>query len=500
MIEITVTNRKLYFEGLDRTLVRELNELCSYLVEGYFFSPAFKAHRWDGREALFRFSNSKGYNCPSGLLVPVCRRLKKLRARYRVIDETEVRGERRPLAFSGSLRDYQVEAVKAILSPPWRGRGILKLPIRSGKTRVGGRILAALGLPSLFLVPSKGLLHQTREALSELLPGASIGLLGDGLWEPERITVATLQTVARLKGSKGREPGSRQRWSGREKSQPTTTPRSGSRPCDRYRDIRDGFDVVICDEVHHIRGGGEWHKVLQDIDARYKIGLSATAFLKSTVEQSRGAIWMLATCGEVRMDVPVSRLVADGYLMRQNVHLYRVTEPTKYRQSKWSATMFRKCVIENEHRNRLIARVAAEHVAADLKVLVIAKRLDHIALLHEALEDEELRVGKVVGKTSTADRKWAVESLEDGTLDVLLGNVLGEGMDLPCVNVVINAEGGKDDKVTIQRQRNLTVSEGKTQAIFVDFMDETNVTLLEHSEARRAMYESESQFIVEVIE
>ena len=85
-------------------------------------------------------------------------------------------------------------------------------------------------------------------------------------------------------------------------------------------------------------------------------------------------------------------------------------------------------------------------------------------------------------------------------MDVLLGNVLSEGIDLPCVNVVINAEGGKDDKVTVQRQRNLTIADGKTEAIFVDFLDETNPHLLKHSKARRKMYESESEFEVEVVE
>ena len=256
----------------------------------------------------------------------------------------------------------------------------------------------------------------------------------------------------------------------------------------------------IVHNCHHIRGGGEWHSVLYDLDSRYKIGLSATAFVDSNVEQGRGAIWMLATCGEVRMDLPVSRLVEEGYLMRQHVQLYPVRRPTTYQQHKWSRTMHARCIVENRWRNQLIAQIAAEHVEKGRKVLVIAKQLAHIAALHEALDDVDLRVGRVVGKTSSAERQWAIESLEEGGLDVLLGNVLSEGIDLPCVNVVINAEGGKDDKVTVQRQRNLTIADGKTEAIFVDFLDETNPHLLKHSKARRKMYESESEFEVEVVE
>jgi len=66
------------------------------------------------------------------------------------------------------------------------------------------------------------------------------------------------------------------------------------------------------------------------------------------------------------------------------------------------------------------------------------------------------------------------------------------------VAAVVNAEGGKDVKRTIQRMRNLTPCDGKTEAVFVDFIDQTNPYLAEHSLARLQTYRSEPAFRLEI--
>lgn len=481
MIELHVGNRITTLHGLDRKILRKLEKSCSYLVAGFYFSPAFKAHRWDGREHLLTFSSKHGYTVPSGLTVQIAKKLKELGRPYKVRNCTELHHEKLPITLQCDLRDYQHEAVSAVMKAPFKGRCILKMPIRSGKTRTAAAIIAKLKRRTLFLVPSTGLLHQTTKALREYLSGVSVGAIGDGVYEPAEVTVATLQTLALWRGAK--KKGDRKK-----------------RPRDpRYNEIVRGFDVVICDEVHHIRGGGEWHEVMKDLDARYKIGLSATAFPDNETEQERGAIWMLGTCGDICFDLPVSRLVEEGFLMGQNVKIYRVTKPDEYGK-KWSLTLRRRCIVENRGRNELIARLAAQYSKQGLRVLIIAKLLDHVHLLQEACEDAGLSVWRVVGKTSQSERESAMEALVERRVDVLLGNVLGEGIDLPEIEVVINAEGGKDDKNTVQRQRNLTIAKGKTQAILVDFLDETNEKFEEHSRQRIAMYESEASSTVEIID
>jgi superfamily II DNA or RNA helicase len=304
-----------------------------------------------------------------------------------------------------------------------------------------------------------------------------IGLIGDSVYDPGFITIATMQTLLRMRGR-----------TANVKKKIKALPRDP-----RYNEIMRSYDVGVFDEVHRIRGAGSWHEVAYDLDARYKIGLSATAFLESEEEQSKGAIWMIATCGPVRVDIPVSRLVDSGFLMQQNVDIYTVRTPDM-RGAGWSNTMRAKCIDTNKSRNKLIARLAKDKQEQGLRILVIARHREHIALLHEELEAIGLTVSIVHGGTSTAARERAANDLADKTIDVVLGNVFGEGIDLPSVEVVINAEGGKGDIQTVQRQRNLTISAGKKKAILIDFLDLTNETLEGHSRARLDMYRSESSF------
>ena len=89
------------------------------------------------------------------------------------------------------------------------------------------------------------------------------------------------------------------------------------------------------------------------------------------------------------------------------------------------------------------------------------------------------------------------EFVNDG-VDVLVGTVFGEGVDLPEAAAVVNAEGGRSMINTIQRLRNLTMHTGKSEAVVVDFIDETNGYLAEHSLARLEVYRSESAFRVKL--
>lgn len=477
MIELTVTNQHVLIRGASPAHIRALAKVTSYKVAGHAFSPAFRAHKWDGREKLMTFSR-KAYRAPAGLLLDIVQALKRRHKAFRVIDETSVRGPKLGLVWNSAivLRDYQHEAVEAVLAQPLRGRGIMKMPIRSGKTKTAAAVIQRLDRRCIFLVPSQMLLHQTSKALAEALPGASIGMIGDGVWDLQDITVATLQTLARLRGVRANR-GRRSR-----KVDP------------RYKDLIKRFDVVISDEAHHIRGGGDWHKVLLDFDARYKIGLSATVYLDNETEQERGIIWLKAACGRVRIDISTSRLVDAGHLMRQNVDIYTVERPDA-NGKRWSAGLRVRCITQNRYRNRLIATLARHHaVKRGMKTLIIARFHDHIAALCEELDSLGVDYRVITGRDLSSEREDKLDGLIAGDYNVVIGNVLSEGVDVPAIECVINAEGGADVKATVQRQRNLTVSAGKRKALFIDFMDNTNEYFTKHSLARIEAYRSESSF------
>jgi superfamily II DNA or RNA helicase len=116
------------------------------------------------------------------------------------------------------------------------------------------------------------------------------------------------------------------------------------------------------------------------------------------------------------------------------------------------------------------------------------------------MKDRNAKHEIVTGRDKTSSRKDKVKSFLNGDVNILMGTVFGEGIDIPEVECVINAEGGRDVKATIQRMRNMTPAPGKTKAVFIDFMDVTNKHFAKHSRERLKIYKEEPAFDIKIIE
>lgn len=479
-VELKVTNRFVSLIGADLSTIRLIDRICAYRISGYRFIPSYKSKRWDGRIHLFKFNKTHGYHAPSGMIFDIVDAFKSRKIPFEIKFDTKLHGKKLGLKWNKNivLRDYQKESVRSILSPPFKGRGVLKLPIRSGKTIVGAKIIQIIDRPTIFIVPSQWLLYQTIEQLEKCI-GVKIGQIGDGCLDIKPITVATIQTLSMRAPIKG------------------TKKRKGRKAHPLYHKITNMFDVCIADEIHHFNGKGDWFKVFSDCDCRFKIGLSATVFFDNDTEQSNGIIWVRGTCGPIRYDVPVSRLIRDGYLLQQQVKIYRVDKP-KQTLSSYSRTLKDNCIIKNQYRNNLIAKIVQENITK--KTIVIANEHAHINAICEELEKLNIDFCTLTGKDNKNRRQFVVSQFVSGEINVIVGNVLSEGVDIPEIECVINAEGGKDDKKTWQRQRNLTISNNPNKIpVMIDFYDETSDYFEKHSKARIKIYTSEQEFKTEFI-
>jgi len=544
-VVLHIDNRYVTIKGAKRKTIRVLESLTSYKVAGHVFSPAFRNKRWDGREHLMTYSDKRGYRAPIGLAADIIGALEDMGVAYDV-DTSARRAPTRikgfgwnPAGMDGEhdgLRGYQVEAIGAICScwPPDEliyGSGIMKLPIRSGKTKTEAKIIHDLSVRSLFIVPSQMLLYQTKKSLEESLD-CHVGIIGDSIWDESKlVTVATVQTLARARGGKFTCKGNftevdlenppdevdlkkvkigtdkiARYWpkdvkrcvckkkkckGGREYKVP---------PTDKYKAMRTAYDLIIFDECHHLRGE-IWHKVMMDFDARYRQGLSATAYLDNERENERGVIWLKACCGDIRIDISTSRLIEEGYLMRQHVELHVIRKPENLQDRGWSQSLRNEAILENRYRNKKVVKLAAEKVKQGLKVLIISNRHNQIQALKEIMLKSKatLNYNIVIGTDASKLREAKVKQFTDGICNVLIGTVFGEGIDIPEVECVINAEGGRDVKAAVQRMRNLTIQKGKTEAVFIDFMDMTNSYFAEHSQERLAAYREESAFVINLM-
>ena len=483
-LHLEIDNRQIRIHGMDRATMRELDELCSYKVEGYWFDPRFKRRVWDGKEHLLKFHRKHGYRVPTGMLTDILDALDAEGTSYTVDADNRTAPPELALDWNPEIdpRDYQIRAVEAVchgargLTPARieaRGSGIIKLPIRSGKTLTAAYLARELATTAIFLVPSQLLLRQTIATLSGAL-GRSIGQIGEGVWEPGDVTVASLQTLTANRGKT-------------RKASP-----------EHYRELLGRFGLVVFDECHHLTGD-QWRKVMQDFDARYRVGLSATAYLDHAKAIERGVIWLKACAGPIVIDVSTSELIERGYLVRPHIRLWRIEADSVDKKEKWSKTMQERCIYGNAKRNAKVVELAVEHVRAGRRTLVVSNRKEQVELLREAIANEGIDVEPVTGEHMGDDREAVIQRFKEGSLLCLVGTVFGEGVDIPVIDAVVNAEGGKDPKATMQRLRNLTPAPGKEKAWVDDFIDLTSTYHADHSRERLKLYRSEPAFRIEVM-
>lgn len=490
-VSIHVNNKYAFIKGrLTPNTVKILSDITSYYVSGFMHAPSFKSkpRRWDGKEHLMSFSPKKGYKIPNGLVEDVVKELEKIGLRVSIESNYEYNGPKIKYNWNAKikLRPYQTSAVKAICSgEKWKyGSGLLKMPIRSGKTKTAAGIIRRLGRRTLFVVPSRMLLYQTKKALEEALE-TTVGIIGDGTWELKDVTVATVQTLSKHVGGEKKEKGKK-----RKKIIP---------PDEKFVEISKYYDVVIFDESHHLTGN-VWHNIIIGFDCRFKIGLSASIHLENEREWERGVIWLKACCGNIRYEVQTAELVKQGHLLKQNIELVKQTEPKGYEEWGWGKELVNSLIYENPYRNKKIVEKAIEKISLGYKVLIVSNRHNQLYELHQLLIENNISHAVVIGKDETSSRNEKIEAFLKNEINVLMGTVFGEGIDIPEIECVINAEGGQDIKATFQRMRNMTPAEGKTKAIFIDFIDLTNKYFAKHSKARLDVYREEEAFKIQIIE
>jgi superfamily II DNA or RNA helicase len=328
-------------------------------------------------------------------------------------------------------------------------RGIVRLSTRSGKSVIAIAAAQKLGKKTLFVVHTKSLLAQTFKEFQEKL-GGNIGLIGAGGWDEGDITVATIQSlVAALK--KG-----------------------------NAKDFLESIEYVVFDEVHH--SSRSYQAVSMFLpNARWRLGLSATACISS----KQNAMDSQALTGSIIYEIGMETLVEEGRIAKPKV--FFVDIPYSKKGIKWTdwLDIYSKGIVTHSERNLLVAIISLRLVKRGKSVLILVEAVDHGRILQEILEPKA-RVQFISGSSELDERLRAQNDLEQGVAEILITTrIFAEGQDIPFLDAVIIAAGGKSPIQLFQRYgRSLTKIDGKDEGIIVDFFDNTHPRLREHSQER----------------
>ena len=366
-----------------------------------------------------------------------------------------------------SLYPYQEKAVKSSREQLY---GILQSPCGSGKTRCGLALIKEYNRPALWLTHTADLLTQSKKAAEEFFDKDLLGTITNGKVNIGKgITFATVQTMCKLDLA-------------------------------QYKDM---WDLIIVDECHRVCGTPSqlsmFSKVLNNLSARHKYGLSAT------VHRSDGMIKATySLLGSVIYVVPDEE-IADRVMQVGIKPIGTGIKASRECCNTDGTLNYVKMIgylCECSTRNNLIVDSIVAN--KDKSCLILSDRLEHLENLIQFLspmmqKDAVMISGKMTTKKGKAEREQAIEDMRTGAKKYLFAtyNLCKEGLDIPRLERLFLTLPHKDYAVITQSiGRIARTFDGKAEPIVFDFVDDIGL-LVKSYKKRCSVYKKNNCYFTE---
>jgi len=441
--------------------MRLLREKFTYVMHNYQFTTHHKLYGWDGRKTVIY----KDQSAPAGCLYRIKNFLEeKLQYDVAVTYKNDYKPCGTKDIYGLKLKKFQKQAIRRVLK---HRRGIIEAPVRAGKTAIAAAIIKNVGhYPAWLVTFGKDLVHQTRKDLEYHLQ-TPIGVFSEGKYEHGKVMVTSYQAITRAISAANSKKGQGAKLKKETKQ----------RNLALLRLIR-GAKVFIFDECHHALSPKNRDLLNEIQSAGYVVGLSGTPKPDGT-----HYLELEAAIGAVIFKVKYETLIKHGRLARPMITLYKMPY-------WWYATGLREFsdvydsnVVENLYRNRFIADVVKHLYKSEKTAFVMIRKLAHGPILRALIPGSVF----VQGKISSDIRAELYQSLQEKKIRCIIATVGKEGLNIPRLDAVVNAEGYKSSVTTMQKMRSLTATEGKKYGLIIDFMDRGKF-LSKHSKTREKLY------------
>ena len=434
----------------DVKVIGILREACKARPKGYHFMPSYRDKTWDGFISLMKPLSS----FPTGLLDSVLNAFLEKGYTYEISwgnletpTHPYVNAIEEDILEGITLRPYQIDAAKALILAT---RGVAKMATNSGKTEVFAGMLKVLDKKSLVVVHRKELLHQTADRLEKRL-GHFVGKIGDGINQPSQgVTVAMIQTLSNMIDK------------------------------DYFKEWISSNEVLIVDECHHA-SSNQMMDVLYKVPGMFRFGFSGTPLKEDELADLK----LKAITGKVEYDLPSKFLIDEGYSAVPTVYLHVIQSDSRAEWKEDYHSAYERQIVKGDNRNHKIIDLAKHRSGWGDVVLILVNRIEHGNML--AFETEGMYS---TGEHTTEHRQHMLEQMRKGVAGVYVATtIFDEGVDVPSINTLILAGGGKSNLKLIQRiGRGLRAKEGENVIEIHDFIDDTNKHLWKHTEKRENVY------------
>ena len=439
-----------------------IDKFTSEFQDGYEHTDKYLNNEWDGMIHLFRRSQYSRHECyfPVGLTNRISDFLRLID--YSVVlvgftkDQYNIDRKQVDFTIGGNieLRSYQINALEKINN--CGGSGIVSLPAGSGKTIVAMEYIRRKGERTCVFVHRQELLYQWQRVLEERFKNAKITLVGAGHddWTGD-IVVAMVQMV--------------------------------SYHIKKYvsQGITKQFPLLVFDECH-IMPAKTCYNISMKFSSIWRMGLSATPSRKSGDN-----IKLIGSVGDIVSNTTIEELVDQGWLARPEfIFLKPEHLPFRLRGNRY-VTAYADGIVANEERNNMIATEANRLYLDGKQIYIHVNQIKHGKIILSDIIDRDVPDTDVRFITGISkNRKEEIDRFASGETRIMISTLLKEGVDIPAIDAIIYAAGGKSSISVIQtigRAMRQTPSGSKTATI-IDFIDWGSRYLTEHAIQRREIY------------
>ncbi|WP_077034709.1 DEAD/DEAH box helicase family protein [Pelomonas sp. KK5] len=451
VLTVTLANL-IYFEKeqLPQALANRLIRLAAFQNPEFYKAQAMRMSVWDKPRVVGNAENyPRHIALPRGCLDAVQALLKDNGIRCNLRDE-RFAGEPLALAFAGTLRTDQEEAVTAMLR---HDAGVLYAPTAFGKTVAAAAAIARRGVNTLVLVHRTELLKQWQERLQAFLGVGKgvVGTIGGGKAKPTgRIDIAVMQSLSR---------------------QGEVDP------------LVENYGHVVIDECHHI-GAASFDAILKRARAKFVLGLTATPIRR---DGQQPIIFM--QCGPIRFTAAKPAGAPHDLEVVPRYHSSRINLPGE----AGIQDVFR-FVADDKARTEAVAGEVREAFERGRKILVLTERTEHLEAIRAGLDGLTSAFFVLHGRMSKKQRAALVAELETLPPEaprILLstGKLVGEGFDhAPLDTLVLAMPVSWTGTLQQYAGRLHREHAAKADVRIIDFVDAGHPALLRMWEKRQRGY------------
>jgi superfamily II DNA or RNA helicase len=466
-VSAVLLNRKATFVCRPGSLNDELHDFLKYRKPGWEYTPGGRVFlEWrqkvaDGKADPDEPQGWDGYihlmsrdRVGTGTFLALREKLEtEFQIKFKVDDRRQLPRfeDRVDLSGDKKVRPYQLSCLEAMIASSYTG-GLILNATGTGKTFSTGLYFRHLKGPALFLVDELTLLKQAIGELQSVV-GERIGEIGNSVFNPRRITVATIQTIHRHRFDYSYVPWTRT------------------------------LECIVIDEVHLALNRRNFQTIAA-IRPPVIFGLTATLELK----KKHVAYRAYDLCGPVVFDYPLEQGVREGFLSKGVAVSVEVEQEIKAEKIKgdprWAwvrnrykqqyQELYRHVIVHGKKRNRFILDLIKVGYDRGKHIVVLLNRVQHLKDLSDGLDGIPHRL--VFGDVAVEDRVAAQKRMEESKLRVILTNVVfKKGVNIKKLDMIVDGAGMKSKNDAVQKYgRGVRLADGKAGLLYFDIGDKGN--------------------------